>query len=439
MKMNKFIRSITTGLITAAMIFSITPLVNTQAQGGRDFDAEIKALEEKAAKLAADNKAREGRIEDLKGDVAQQNAYIAEVNAQITAIQEQIDAYIELINAKEDAIDDMRVRIINKEKAIEKTENEIHDKELKISVLEAENEENLEKFGQIIKQMYMNSDSDTFTLLMGSIDFYDLLVRTEMIKNISDKNTEFMDDLLEAIKRQEDAIEELEQDKAQLHIEKNDLETHKKNYEFELLQLETAMEAITEEINRQYAELYKLAANRDELNKNINNLRQAISASNAEVEAINQAVEELIKEKQRAANRHNYSADGFIWPLDSQFRMITCRFGWDAWRGGMHYGVDIGNAGIGGAPIYAMQSGTVLKSFNNGAWNGGYGNYVIIDHGGGVATLYAHASSVTVVELQEVTQGQIIGYVGRTGWSTGNHLHFEVRIDGKAVNPLDYL
>ena len=122
------------------------------------------------------------------------------------------------------------------------------------------------------------------------------------------------------------------------------------------------------------------------------------------------------------------SSAGLVWPVSGP---ITSPFGW-RW-GRMHEGIDIG-AGS-GSPIHAAASGTVIYC----GWEGGYGNLVAIDHGGGLATAYGHQSSIAVSCGQTVSQGQTIGYVGSTGHSTGPHLHFEVRINGNAVDPLGYL
>ena len=121
------------------------------------------------------------------------------------------------------------------------------------------------------------------------------------------------------------------------------------------------------------------------------------------------------------------SASGFIWPVGGP---VVSGFGW-RW-GRMHEGVDIA-AGY-GTPIAAAASGTVIYA----GWMGGYGNLIIIDHGGGIATAYAHQSSFTVGG-GPVSQGQTIGYVGCTGHCYGPHLHFEVRVNGSAVDPLGYL
>jgi murein DD-endopeptidase MepM/ murein hydrolase activator NlpD len=122
------------------------------------------------------------------------------------------------------------------------------------------------------------------------------------------------------------------------------------------------------------------------------------------------------------------SSSGLIWPVNGP---VVSGFGM-RW-GRMHEGIDI--AVPYGTPIHAAAGGTVIFS----GWMGGYGNFVIIDHGGGMATAYGHQSAIAVGGGQTVSQGQVIGYVGCTGHCFGPHLHFEVRINGSAVDPLGYL
>jgi murein DD-endopeptidase MepM/ murein hydrolase activator NlpD len=122
------------------------------------------------------------------------------------------------------------------------------------------------------------------------------------------------------------------------------------------------------------------------------------------------------------------SSRGLIWPVSGP---VTSPFGY-RW-GRLHAGIDIGVPY--GTPIHAAASGTVVLA----GWTGGYGNYTCIDHGGGLATCYAHQSSYAVYGGAQVAQGQVIGYVGSTGHSFGAHLHFEVRINGTPVDPLGYL
>ena len=122
------------------------------------------------------------------------------------------------------------------------------------------------------------------------------------------------------------------------------------------------------------------------------------------------------------------SSSGLIWPVNGP---VTSPFGY-RW-GRLHAGIDIGVPY--GTPIHAAAAGSVVLA----GWTGGYGNYTCIDHGGGLATCYAHQSSFAVSTGAQVSQGQVIGYVGSTGHSFGAHLHFEVRINGNPVDPLGYL
>ncbi len=122
------------------------------------------------------------------------------------------------------------------------------------------------------------------------------------------------------------------------------------------------------------------------------------------------------------------SAAGMVWPVSGT---LTSGFG-QRW-GRMHEGIDI--AGASGTPIAAAAAGTVIVA----GWNGGYGNMVVVDHGGGISTAYGHMSSLAVSVGQSVGQGTVVGGMGTTGHSTGVHLHFEVRVNGAATNPLAYL
>ena len=130
----------------------------------------------------------------------------------------------------------------------------------------------------------------------------------------------------------------------------------------------------------------------------------------------------------QASTSSSPSSSGLIWPVSGP---VTSPFGW-RW-GRLHEGIDIGVPY--GTPIRAAASGTIIYC----GWESGYGNLTVIDHGGAIATAYAHQSSILVACGQQVTQGDVIGYVGSTGHSTGPHLHFEVRVNGIPVDPMGYL
>lgn len=158
---------------------------------------------------------------------------------------------------------------------------------------------------------------------------------------------------------------------------------------------------------------------------------------NEELEQLNDLITDLILSRE-LSNAGSADMENMLYPLDPKYNYITSYFGYDAFRGGNHYGIDIADKGIGGADIYAVQDGLVIAANNDGGWNNGLGNYVVIDHGNGYCTLYAHCYEVYAAAGDTVKRGDTIATVGTTGWSTGNHLHFEIRKDGVAIDPLSF-
>ena len=155
----------------------------------------------------------------------------------------------------------------------------------------------------------------------------------------------------------------------------------------------------------------------------------------SEIQAEIKRLQEENEKKQQAANGGNATTftDGrFIRPTGSGYYISS---GYGARWGSTHTGIDITAGGCYGDNIYAAASGTVITA----SYHWSYGNYVVIDHGGGYSTLYAHASSLLVSAGQQVSQGDVIARIGSTGQSTGPHLHFEVRINGNTQNPLNWV
>ena len=187
----------------------------------------------------------------------------------------------------------------------------------------------------------------------------------------------------------------------------------------------------------------------------IQNLRDEVINGQKEIvsklDELDKALQELIRQAQQngTGSQGDYSSN-FRWPLEPQFHRITTYYGYDPWRNGNHGGIDVVGSGVpvGNANIHTVQSGTVIKVSNtcphdyskyySCGCGGGWGNYIVVDHGGGGSTLYAHGRKIFVSAGQQVTRGDVIGLVGCTGWSTGDHLHFEVRENGYRVDPFKY-
>ena len=133
----------------------------------------------------------------------------------------------------------------------------------------------------------------------------------------------------------------------------------------------------------------------------------------------------------------SYVGGEFTWPVPG-YSSITSYYGWRFNNTDFHTGIDISGGGIYGKNIVAANSGTVIKANTTYTPGVGYGIYLMIDHGGGMSTLYGHTSQLYVKQGDHVEKGQVIAAVGSTGWSTGPHLHFEIRQNGKHTNPLNW-
>ena len=189
---------------------------------------------------------------------------------------------------------------------------------------------------------------------------------------------------------------------------------------------EAAKAVLDQRITDLTAEADALAAEQSQLEELIRQRQAALEAARKAREAAGQAVGNGLSRLPSAGS--GVSPSGFIWPVQG---VLTSGFG-PRW-GRMHTGIDI--AAPAGTPIHAAKAGEVIFA----GWINGYGNAVILDHGDGIATLYGHQSRLGSTEGQVLNQGDVLGFVGTTGHSTGNHLHFEVRINTKPVNPRPYL
>lgn len=408
----------------------------------------IKEFQDRIDEITKENKDRQSQIDSLGGDISSNKSAMSMVSSQIDGIKEEINVRTELINLKMEMINEKELEIEAVELSIADKEQAIDDKKVEIAGLEKENKENLEKFAKLARVLYMNDTSGTIPVLNGSDDWYSYFVYSDVVRNISGQNVAFMQRLMDSIKAQEALIDAMNDEIARLEQDKIDLQTQKQQFEEEKAALEDEKQTLSAEAQEKYSYLSGLTAQNQSLQSQVNSLKSGIEEGNEEIEQLNRDLEQLIYQLQHGNSGQEVYSDGFRWPLESKFRMITTNFGYDPWRGGNHYGIDVGNAGIGGHNIYAAQSGTVIlvsqtcnenygKSYKD-THGGGYGNYIVIDHGGGISTLYAHCATIYYAVGQHVNKGDIIGIVGSTGWSTGFHLHFEVRVNSKAVNPFNY-
>ena len=399
----------------------------------------VADLESKKQELLDRNSKIDEEIASLDGSIAaseeMQDLYWDKLQTQ----KETVDTFNNLIYYKNQEIADKQAEIENKDQQIAAKEEEIAQKEKDIEALQTQNEENLRQFGEILHAMYVTGGVDIFSVLAEATDFYDILVRAKMVWNISEQNTRFMDGLKQSIKNAEDMIAQLERDKDELNGQREQLLTEKQeleNAKAELEGLRGEAQALSDEYNANYQYYAGQISNYEDKQEK---LEQEKKANAKEVEEYEQQIQAEIRKAQQGSTQV-YEDGEWKYPLDHTHNRISTYFGWDYDLGGRwHKGVDLCGGSIYGDNIYASKGGTVITAKNDYIEGYSYGKYVVIDHGNGYSTLYGHCSAVYVTVGQKVNQGDVIAAVGNTGFSYGAHLHFEVRINGTAHDPFDYI
>jgi murein DD-endopeptidase MepM/ murein hydrolase activator NlpD len=288
---------------------------------------------------------------------------------------------------------------------ISKIESEVRTAQARIDATQAD----IDKVeGVATKQavgLYKAGATETLDALLGAKSLAELDDRVEFLGIAAHENT--------------DAL-----------IEHNRLQLEIQAQHAALFKTKSELEATRDEQARIYS---RLDESHNELKSKLARLEQILGEEHAEEGDMLAAEKDLVGDIRaaqaiRAVTARGISTEGFLWPLNGA---INSYYG-PRW-GRMHTGIDID--GVSGDPIVASKEGQVILA----QYYSGYGNAVIIDHGGGVATLYGHLSKFEVSSGQSVPQGEIVGLVGCTGSCTGDHLHFEVRINGSPVDPLKYL
>lgn len=400
--------------------------------------SSITEKQDKIKELEERNKEIDSQISNISGEISENKELQALWLEKLNVAKDQVDNYNNLLYLKEQDISAKQADITALDLQITAKEQDIDQKQREIAELEAKNEENLKKFGEVLRALYMTENSDIFSVLAESNDIYDMLVRTKMMINVTDQNERMMEELQTSIKDTENKIAQLEEDKMQLQ-----------SYHTKLEQDMDALEAAKADLLGQQAEASKLSA---EYTQNYNTYSTLISdfqdkqqqlqsekkANAAEIADYEKQIQREIQQAQQNSNQV-YQQGEWLWPVDPKFHYLTTLFGYDDWRKGNHSGIDIGDGGINGTNVYASKAGVVITAKDTYIPGYSYGKYVVIDHGDGYSTLYGHCSAIYVTVGQQVERGEVIAAVGNTGWSTGPHMHFEVRVNGIAQDPFNYV
>ena len=395
-------------LAAACLVLSVTVYPASAA-------TSMSSLQNKLDKISASIKQHKTELSDAKKKEAAAKALESELKEKVSVLQSQIGVLKSQISEVQNSIGVKEQEITAKQNEIARKEQEIADQ--------------WDDFKSHMAAMQELRDGGSVAMLQSVNDLYELLTFNEVMQDISVKDTEILDNM-------KAAKEALVADRTQLVEERTQLQNKKAELDAQNKQMQSKQS----ELNNSVKEARLSAAEAQQAQKNA---QAAIESDEMNYEAVKKEIQKLIAAA--AASKPQLSFSGFICPLKSYTR-ISSEYGWRknpvSGVNKLHAGIDF--AAPAGTPIYAAASGYVQVA---GWSSGGYGNYVIIYHGkmsDGVAysTLYGHMRSVATSAGKYVKQGEIIGYVGSTGNSTGNHLHLEVWRGGSkanAVNPRGYI
>lgn len=377
-------------LVVAAVFSSLSgiQIVKTEA-------ATVSSLEDRYAELESQLKKLQSDMKKTQNKKSEQLNYKNQLDTEISLVEEQIDNLNSQISA-------LNVQIAQ-------NEAKLSDKEDEIS-------ENDELFKARLRAMYMQSETSMWELLLTSESFSEFIKNAEYMKRLAQNDKDLM---------------------SQLNQDKQSIIDAKKTIESSKIKLEANQKTLSYKkstLNTKYSESQKLL---NSLVKDENSLKQQQIKINEEMEKIDEEIRQML---QQSGSSGDFVGGKFLWPVPN-YSTITSRFGWRTLYGkaNWHTGIDISGANILGKNIVAANAGTVIKAVTTYTPKKGYGKYVMIDHGGGYTTMYAHCTSLSVKVGQTVKRGQVIAQVGSTGNSTGPHLHFGIYINGKEVDPLPYL
>ena len=395
-------------LAAACLLLSVSVYPATAA-------TSMSSLQNKLDKLSQSIQQHKKELSNAQKKEAAAKQLESDLKEKVTVIQGQISV--------------LKGQIAEVQNSIGLKEQEIAAKEQQITEKEAEIADQWGDFKQHMAAMQELRDGGSVAMLSAVNDLYELLTFNEVMQDISIKDTQILDNM-------KNAKEALESDKLTLESQRSELQSKKADLDAQNSQ----MRAKQNELNSSVAAAQMSAAEAQQAQKDA---QAAIESDEMNYEAVKKQIQKLIAAA--AASKPTLSFTGFICPLKSYSR-ISSEYGW---RKNPVTGVNKLNAGTdfaapAGTPIYAAASGYVQVA---GWSSGGYGNYVIIYHGkmtdgNAYSTLYGHMRSVATSAGKYVNQGDLIGYVGSTGNSTGNHLHLEVWKGGSkanAVNPRGYI
>ena len=433
---NKKIISVIAVIMAVLMLMTLIVSVIPVSAFAEVTQADIDEAQRKKDELVAQRQASQEKIDKLKeqqASVLEQKAALDERNEyakeQLVLVQEQIDMYSEMI--------------AEKMKEVEAAKNR--------------EEEQLQRYRTRVRAMEENGGYNILTLIFNAQSFTQLLTSLDDIGEIMESDRQLEDEYIAAREEHEEIQAQYEEEKAELEAKQAELEEEKAELEGLLAEADQLLKELEEDIEKAIKEYEIAEAARAAAAAELSNLVAALNRQNQEIANSNNnnnanAGRDTGTGSGSTGTSTGSSGNGglisagsegvqgtgsLIWPVPCS-HTVTSRFGKRihpiTGKETNHNGMDIDGYGHEGYPIIACDAGVVVAA----KWSDSYGYYVMIDHGNGMQTLYAHMSAMAVKYGDKVTQGQTIGYLGSTGWSTGTHCHLEVYVNGSRTDPEAY-
>ena len=402
----------------------------------------ISDLEQQLQQLEQENQKYQKILDDTKSDIAEKEEYKNALVSKVQVLDEKIAVTREKISSLNDDI---------------KEKQDAYDKGL------SEVEDQFDALANRLRILYMSGNATDLEIIFGAKDFSDLIDKMELVKSLANSDKELISEI-------QTKLDELSTQKESLEADKKDLETQQASLKSDQDEFNKLISDNDEILKNLYASnseaqhsLESAALQSDEIEAKISEYYAAQKAAAEQAAKASQSSSSSSSSSGSSSSGSSSSGSsssgssssgsssvivpsgsGFAWPTPG---FVSLSSEWFEDREVYnHGGIDIAGAGIMGTPVVAAADGTVVatnsscthnwgKSYSCGC-GGGYGNYVMISHAGGKMTVYGHLTSLTVSSGQSVSRGQIIGYVGSTGNSTGPHLHYECRLNGVRYNPM---
>ena len=403
----KRLKSAISVLLSLVLMFSLVLCFTPTNANAATTQAEIDELKEQRNQLKEQQKGIQNTVNSLRG---------------------QQDKLIELKTALDEKNAITLQQILNLEEQITLHEELIEQKSVELEKAQDVADEQLSRLKVRIRNMEENGRYNYVAVLFGAESISEFLSLMDDIGDIMKSDRDLENSYKEAVTDLKTVKSEYEEARLELKEQKAELTNLSAQLEKDIVEANAAILELEGDISANSAILSQLNAQDKEMQDKINQKIKELNEQNKPSNPSN------------PSNPSKPSGSGTltVWPSyctyitsvqGNRVHPITGQYG-------THGGTDIGASY--GSAIYAAGSGTVVTAYNNSAYNGGYGNYAMINHGNGIQTLYAHMSVCSVTVGQTVSAGQTIGYVGSTGRSTGPHLHFEVRVNGSRVDPQSY-